>query len=78
MGILQVVSSNDWPEHQDQLRREQQARETVNQALLLISEKHSVDRPAAIRLLVDTAEAQHCIVSALAVDVMRTGALPEV
>ena len=78
LGILQVMSSNDWPEHQAQLRRDRQASETVNRALLLIGEKHEVDRSTAFKLLAAAAQAQHRVVSALAADVLRTGELPDV
>lgn len=72
------MSSNDWPEHQEQLGRAEQSRQIVNRALAMIVAEQNVSRAVAIRLMMDVARMQRRPASAFAADVVRTGRLPQV
>lgn len=76
-GRLLGVSSNDWPEHREQVYRTQQAREAVQLAVAAIREEERVSQQVATRRLVEVAQRQRRPVADVAADVVRTGRLPE-
>ncbi len=70
------MSSNDWPSHQEQLRRQQAARETVHAARQLLMQQRDISYAEAGSLLVAVSQLHGQTASHLAAEVVRLGRLP--